>query len=107
MKKLWCFLTLAVALCNVGYLHSQKFTRENYFEYLPPPAKIIGQAAASAKLHLYGDPKDKNYRAENPADGIDDARAGRLLNLAAKFSPILHWLSPSYEEDIVCVEVFW
>ncbi|MGH7600458.1 MAG: hypothetical protein ACREOI_29235 [bacterium] len=90
MKKSWYILTLAVLLCNLGYLHGQKFTRENYFDFLPPSSHIIRQTAASARLHLYGNPLDLNYQDASPADGIDDERAKRLLALAAKFSPILH-----------------
>ncbi len=99
MKKIFTLLTLLVMASQAGNLYGQKFTRENYFDYLAPSAPIIRQTAASAKLHLYGDPRDRAFRDQNPTDGIDDGRAARLLTLAAKFSPVLHRNNYSVPRD--------
>jgi len=104
MKKFFNLLTLLVVANQAGNLYGQKkFTRENYFDYLAPLAPIIRQTAASANLHLYGDPQDQAFRDQNPADGIDDGRAARLHKLAAKFSPVLRRNNYSVPRDFTAM----
>lgn len=98
-KSFFYLLTLMVALGQAGHLWGQKFTRENYFDYLAPLAPIIRQTEASDRLHLYGDPQSQTFRDQNPADGIDDDRAARLRTLAAKFSPVLYRNNYSVPRD--------
>jgi len=103
MKKFLNLLTLLVVANQAGNLYGQKFTRETYFDYLAPQSPIIRQTAASTKLHLYGNPQDQAFRDQNPADGIDDARAERLHKLAAKFSPVLHKNNYSVPRDFTAM----
>jgi hypothetical protein len=90
MKKACIILTLMVTHALHDASEAQKFTHENYHDFLPPTPKIISQTVASAGFHLYGNPQEPAYRDRHPVDGIDDERAKRLLQLAAKFSPVLH-----------------
>ena len=69
-------------------LSAQGIGRDNYIHHLPEMSKAVSQTQASARLHLYGDRTSPAYR-DIDGDGIDDARSARLLQLAARFSPIL------------------
>jgi len=103
MKKNFTLLTLLIVANQAENLYGQKFTRENYFDYLGPSAPIIRQTLASANLHLYGDSRDKAFCDKSPTDGIDDARAARLRTLAAKFSPVLHRNNYSVPRDFAAM----
>ena len=61
----------------------------DYYGHLPNAPRIVGHAPASARLGLYGDPARPGFVDHEPADGIDDRRAARLLDIAARFAPIL------------------
>jgi|GEM_PF-5726238 len=83
MKKIALILACSLLLTEIA--RAQKFNRDNYCDFLAPTPRIVSQTEASRKLNLYGDPgKDVN-----PVDGVDDERHRRLLELAARFSPIL------------------
>jgi hypothetical protein len=69
--------------------HAQLPTRENYLHFIPHAPRIMGQAAASERLQLFGDVGDPVYDDTDPRDGIDDRRGRRLLALGERFSPIL------------------
>lgn len=85
MKKIEGVLTLACSLLFAAVAQAQKFTRDNYYDFIAPTPRIVSQTEASKRLSLYGDPgKDLD-----PADGVDDQRYERLLELAARFSPVL------------------
>lgn len=69
---------------------AQEIRRDNYLRFVPLTyPRIVGQTAANAAFHLYGNPDDPNYQDVNPVDGIDDARRRCLLELAVKFAPHL------------------
>jgi hypothetical protein len=70
-------------------VHTQQITRDNYFVMLPPTPRIVGQTQASAAIKLFGDRSSPAFRDADPADGIDDARGARLMQLAERFSPII------------------
>jgi hypothetical protein len=80
-------LLIAVALAATA--DAQKPTRDDYHRHLPPPPSIVAQTDASARLNLYGNRAAAGYVDRNPVDGIDDARARRLLTIVDRFSPIL------------------
>jgi hypothetical protein len=79
----------ALAVANVDAVEAQAITRDNYIDFLPPRPRIVAGTRATATLRLYGDPRDSAYRDADPVDGIDDARARRLLALGELFSPLL------------------
>ncbi len=87
MKGISSFTILFVILIAAGtnFAQDKKFNRQNYFDYLTSPPKIISQTEASARLNLYGDIKNDGARI----DGVEDKRDSLLLRIAAKFSPIL------------------
>ena len=68
---------------------SQTPTPDNYEHFLPDPPAIVAQTEASARFHLFGNAADPAYVDAAPRDGVDDARARRLLELGERFSPIL------------------
>ncbi|MBI4409138.1 MAG: hypothetical protein HY561_05490, partial [Gemmatimonadetes bacterium] len=76
-------------VCAAAPVRAQVVTRDNYLELLPPMPALVSETRASASLRLYGDPTSLSYSDLAPRDGIDDARAARLLELAERFSPIL------------------
>lgn len=79
---------------------AQEIRRDNYLRFVPLNyPRIIGQTAANAAFHLYGNPDDPNYKDANPVDGIDDARHQRLLELAVKFAPYLVRNTTSVQMD--------
>lgn len=61
----------------------------DYYRLVPPAPRIVAQQPASVRLALYGDRAAPEYRDVAPTDGIDDARAVRLLQIAERFSPLL------------------
>ena len=67
------------------FLHAQPPLRDGYLARVPVAGRIVGQAAASARFDLYGDRTDPAYRDVAPVDGVDDARALRLLELAERY----------------------
>ena len=85
MKKIEGILTLACALLLTEIAQAQKFTRDNYYDFIAPTPRIVSQTEASKRGNLYGDPGNDL----NPADGVDDRRYERLLELTARFSPVL------------------
>jgi hypothetical protein len=99
MKTLKFFLPLIYLLFFQVAVQAQKFTRMNYFDFLPPTPKIICQTGASDSLHLYGNPEDSDYQDIYPIDGIDDHRARRLDSLAAMFSPVIRKNNFSTPQD--------
>ena len=74
MRTLACAVLVAL-LAAAADVPGQKVRRDTYYDYLPPAPKIVGQTAASARLHLYGDTSAPGYQDRDPTDGIDDARA--------------------------------
>ena len=82
-------LLVGLLLAPTLPVDGQRPTRDDYVDYLPPFPRIVAQTDASARLALFGDPRDSSYRDMAPTDGIDDARARRLSVLAERFSPIL------------------
>jgi hypothetical protein len=69
----------------------QKMPGKNYVQYLPLTfPKIMTQTDASRDFHLYGNEQDSLYIDKNK-DGIGDERYERLMQLCARFSPILFW----------------
>ena len=71
------------------FASAQEITRDNYYGMIPPTPRIVGQTQASASLRLFGDRGSPTFRDVDPADGIDDARGARLMQLAERFSPII------------------
>ena len=63
--------------------------RTDYFHHIPPPPAIGSQTEASRRLAVYGDAALASYHDSLPRDGIDDARAARLVAIATRFAPIL------------------
>ena len=87
-------MRLRILACSCGLvwlrtLGAQHIARDRYYALLPAVPRIVSQTRASAALALFGDARDSSYRDAQPADGIDDDRAQRLLQLAERFSPIL------------------
>src|SRR5688500_12709739 len=83
-------IALPVALLAVvPCLAAQPIRRDEYLRHLPRTPAIIGQANASALLHLYGDTAGPDYSDRAPMDGIDDRRGAHLLAIAERFSPML------------------
>ena len=105
MRTLGCAVLVALLAAATDDVPGQKVRLDTlYYDYLPPMSKIVGQTAASARLHLYGDTSAPGYQDRDPPDGIDDARARRLLQLAERFSPIVrrnNFLAPRYYLDVV------
>jgi hypothetical protein len=84
-----CAGVLLASLACPHAAASQLPTRDNYEHFLPAVPPIVAQTDATVRFRLYGDPADPTYSDTLPIDGIDDGRAGRLLALAERFSPIL------------------
>jgi hypothetical protein len=84
-----CAVACFAACAFTAAARAQGVTRDNYYDFLPPAPRIVAQSRASALLHLYGDSADRAYRDVDPADGVDDARERRLLQLAEQFSPLM------------------
>ena len=106
MRKSLSFLIsfLSISVLVVSPRAAGKITHENYIEYLPlSDPKIMGQTEASAALHLYGNPEADGYKDVSPIDGIDDERWRRLLELSAKFSPVLYKNTSSIPLDFKAV----
>jgi len=95
-------LALNRVSCIVGAIHSllalvswssvvaQEIPRDRYLRYLPLSyPKLVPQTAASAELHLFGDPAAPSYRDQDPVDGVDDERQLVLRALAVRFAPYL------------------
>src|SRR5687768_408599 len=83
--------TLPPVLALLGlpcFASAQEITRDNYYGMIPPTPRIVGQTQASASLRLFGDRRSPTFRDVEPADGIDDARGARLMQLAERLSPI-------------------
>src|SRR3954454_70294 len=78
---------------------AQGITRDNYHDLLPPLPRIVGQTRASAALHLFGDASSPGYRDEAPVDGMDDAVARRLTQLATRFAPVMRRNNESVPRD--------
>ena len=78
-----------VLLVCASDAHAQEAALGRYHHLLPPMPSITGETQASRDLALFGDTKAAGYVDEAPRDGIDDARAARLLALSETFSPIL------------------
>ena len=93
---------LAECVCGVA-ASAQAVTRDNYYDFLPPAPRIVAQSRASALLHLYGDSAELTYRDVDPADGVDDGRGRRLLQLAERFSPLMRRNNFSVPRDPVTV----
>ena len=92
---------LACAVALAGHAAgAQQLPRAAYYDYLPPAPRIVSQTSASARLHLFGDVRDSNFRDAAPIDGIDDRRAARLLYIAERFSPILRRNNFSVPRDL-------
>lgn len=69
---------------------AQEIPRDSYLHYLPLSyPKLMPQTAASAELHLYGDPTAPSYCDLDPVDGVDDDRQHVLQALAVRFAPYL------------------
>jgi hypothetical protein len=90
----------ALAVTESGAASAQGITRDNYRDYLPPLPRIVAQTRATGALHLYGDKQDSSYQDASPVDGIDDARARRLLALAEQFSPLVRRNNFSVPRDL-------
>src|SRR5688572_9809191 len=87
------------------FARAQEITRDNYYGMIPPTPRIVGQTQASASLRLFGDRGSPTFRDVDPADGIDDARGARLMELAEHFSPIIRPNNVSVPRDpfdVVC-----
>lgn len=80
---------LLIAITLAATAEAQKPTRDDYYRHLPPPPSIVAQTDASARLQLYGDRTAASYIDRDPVDGINDARARRLLSIVERFSPII------------------
>lgn len=83
----WCAGGIVASVSGLDA--ESQVPRDSYYLTVPPSSRIVAQTGASARLHLYGDRADPQYRDEAPVDGIDDARAARLMRMAERFSPIL------------------
>jgi hypothetical protein len=69
---------------------AQRITRDNYLRFVPLEyPRIVAQTTANVEFQLFGDPTDPGYRDVDPVDGIDDAHARRLHDLAVQFAPFL------------------
>ncbi|MEX2152058.1 MAG: hypothetical protein WD825_01895 [Gemmatimonadaceae bacterium] len=89
LARLPAFFWSALVGAMTSPLAAQDITRDNYFDYLPPPGRLVSQTRATARLHLFGDRNSPSFSDLAPADGIDDTRAARLLQIAERFSPII------------------
>jgi hypothetical protein len=75
---------------QITYTAAEKINRTNYIRFLPIQyPRIIKQTPASARFKLFGDNTSSNYKDTSPADGIDDNRHKRLMDLSLQFSPIM------------------
>lgn len=91
---------MTLGLTDVHRARAQGITRDTYRDYLPPRPPIVAQARATAALRLYGDERHPGYRDEDPVDGVDDARARRLLAIGELFSPLLRRNNFSVPRDL-------
>jgi hypothetical protein len=82
-------LTAALAMViSVTPVCSQTIARDVYHEHLPGMGKLVAQTRASERFQLFGDRSSPSYR-DADSDGVDDARAELLRDLASRFSPVL------------------
>ena len=95
-----CCFALTVLAALSSPLPAQSVPRDLYIRHVGSTPRIVSQARASASLHLYGDTAAPGYIDRSPADGIDDRRADRLMEIAARFSPILRRNSFVVPRDI-------
>jgi hypothetical protein len=64
--------------------------KAQYLRYVPlQHPTIVRQTTASRRFRLFGNRDDAAFRDELPRDGIDDARAAWLMNVATHFAPIM------------------
>ncbi len=79
-------LLVFLSLPSLGL--AQPISRDGYIVRMPEMSKVVSQTLASERLHLFGNRGTSDYR-DADLNGIDDARAERLLQLATRFAPIL------------------
>ena len=81
-------LALLLILGRAVPASSQAIPSPEYVTYLPRlPMRAVGQTAASAEFHLYGDHSAPGYRDVAPRNGIDDRRDSVLAGLGLQFAP--------------------
>jgi len=89
--KRYLFFTFFL-LVIASQIYAQKITQYNYIKYLPlRHSKIIKQTDANEQFNLYGDAINDHC---SPQNGIDDQRYQRLMELCARFTPILFLNTP-------------
>ena len=90
---------MIVLVCGLHDAGAQGIARNDYYALVPPTPRIVSQTHASAAFDLFGNTSIPDYRDVDPVDGIDDARARRLLQLAERFSPIMRRNTVSVPRD--------
>jgi hypothetical protein len=95
--RVWLGLPLLPLLLATS-VNAQAVPRDLYLNHLPEMSRVVSQTRASAQLQLFGDRTGSMYCDSN-FDGIDDARAHRLHELAARFAPILRRNNASAPRD--------
>lgn len=82
-------ITLSL-LCPCASAFAQQIPRDEYTRFFPLSyPRIISQTSASEQFAIFGDRSDPNYRDVHPADGMDDRRHDRLLEIAVRFAPYM------------------
>src|SRR5512139_3456989 len=101
MRRIAISVLAAVVLCvGVADPVTAQIPVDKYLKYVPLTyPRIIRQTDATAKFHLYGDPSDPSYRDVDPKDGVDDARARWLRDVARRFAPIMVRNTPQFPMD--------
>lgn len=75
-------------LAEASYARQVGAEPDHYITSIPLGyPKVYRQSNASRDFHLYGDKESADYRDVSPADGIDDRRNRRFLDLATRFAP--------------------
>jgi hypothetical protein len=79
-------LLMIGTVCRTTPIEAQAIPRDGYYDYLPPPSRIVSQTHASAELALFA--------------GLAPDRMHRLLEIAERFSPIIRRNNFSVPRDL-------
>ena len=89
-SKFLSMLLLIAALTFPRIVTSQAIPQNEYLDYMNLEyPRLTPQSDASARLHLFGDETDPNYKDTDPIDGIDDQRHEILQHMAVRFAPYM------------------